>query len=269
MRQMEEINRRTWRSAPSLSGYGKVTGAMDAGEEAAFAIAMPEGSAPAVLDIGVGGGRTAALLAPRAGRYIGIDYTEEMVAIARRNHPGLEFAHADARDLAGFGPARFDLVVFSCNGIDSVDPDGRAAVMREAARVLVPGGLFVFSTFHRDWRGFSERASLRRIRWTPNPVRLGVRTLRYLEGSLVGALRLRRFAALERREEEHAVLLHWAHDFGILVYATTPGRAALQLSRAGFETPPIVLGADGERIAGAAPAAAEYFHVIARKPNPS
>ncbi len=266
MLAMDDINRRTWRSGAALSGYGKVAGPMDAGERAAFALAVPPGSAPRLLDIGVGGGRTASLLAPLASRYVGIDYMPEMVALARHNHPDLSFAHGDARDLSAFESATFDVVVFSCNGIDSVDPEGRKAVMAEAARVLVAGGTFVFSTFHRDWRGFEERTSLRRIVWTPNPIRLGLRTLRFLEGSLVGAVRLHRLAALERRDDDHAVLLHWAHDFGIMVYATTPDRAARQLADAGFEAP-IVIGADGARIHGNAPPEAEYFHVVARKPR--
>ena len=266
MLAMEEINRRTWRSGAALNGYGKVAGPMDRGESAAFAIAIPPSSQPRLLDIGVGGGRTASLLAPLARTYVGIDYMAEMVALAERNHPDLAFAHGDARDLAAFGNGSFDVVVFSCNGIDSVDPDGRRAVMAEVARVLAPGGRFVFSTFHRDWSGFDARASLRRIAWTPNPLRLGLRTLRFLEGSVVGAVRRHRLAALEQRDDDHAVLLHWAHDFGILVYATTPDRAARQLAEAGFEAPPIVIGSDGERIIGQAPPEAEYFHLVARKP---
>ncbi len=266
MLAMDDVNRRTWRSGSALQGYGKMAGFMDQGERLAFSIAVPAGSRPRLLDIGVGGGRTAALLAPLASRYVGIDYVGEMVERARRNRPGLDFAHGDARDLATFASGSFDVVVFSCNGIDSVDPAGRAAVMAEAARVLGPGGHFVFSTFHRDWEGFSRRTSLRRIGWTPNPIRLGLRTLRFLEGSLVGAVRLHRLAALERRDDEHAVLLHWAHDFGILVYATTPDRLARQLAHAGFESPPLVIGADGERIVGPAAPTAEYMHVIARKP---
>lgn len=267
MHVMEQINRRTWRSPFSRFGYGRITGAMDDGERAAFELAR-EKAGGRVLDIGVGGGRTTALLAGLASGYVGIDYTAEMVAIARRNHPGQRFEHMDARDLSAFADQSFDLAVFSCNGIDSVDPPGRAAILCEVARVLAPGGLFVFSTFHRDWIHFRDHVHPRRIGWTANPVRLGFRLFRFVEGGLVSAAHIRRLLPLEYRDEDHAILLHWAHDFGILVYATTPPRMQGQLARAGFETPAIVIGQAGQRIAGEASAEDECFHLVARKPVP-
>ena len=268
MHAMESINRKAWTSAPALAGYAKAAGAMDQGEERAFALALATCPQPAILDLGVGGGRTAGLLAPHAGRYVGIDYLPEMVERARRNFPDLDFRQADARDLSAFPSASFDVVVFSCNGIDSVDPEGRAAVMREVGRALRPGGVFVFSSFHREWNGFRDRRSLRRLIFTPDPIRLGARTLRFLEGRLVGALRVRRLAPLERRDDEHAVLLHWAHDFGLFVYATTPDRCAAQLAAAGFEAPE-VFAPNGRDIGAEADADDEYHHYLARRRLPS
>ena len=266
MHAMESINRKAWTSA--LAGYAKAAGIMDQGEARAFALVLAACPRPAILDLGVGGGRTAGLLAPRAGRYVGIDYLPDMVERARRNHPRLDFRQADARDLSVFASGSFDVVVFSCNGIDSVDPKGRAAVMREVGRVLRPGGVFVFSSFHREWSGFRDRRSLRRLIFTPDPIRLGARTLRFLEGRLVGALRVRRLAALERRDDEHAVLLHWAHDFGLFVYATTPDRCAAQLAAAGFEAPE-VFAPNGRDIGAEADADDEYHHYLARRRLPS
>ena len=85
MHQMEEINRKTWTNIWSLREYGRSEGYLDVGERLALDTATSSGR-PRILDIGVGGGRTAKLLQDK-GDYVGIDYTPEMVARARANHP--------------------------------------------------------------------------------------------------------------------------------------------------------------------------------------
>lgn len=267
MHQMEEINRNTWTNVWSLREYGRSEGYLDEGERLSLDIATSAGR-PRILDIGVGGGRTAKLLQDK-GDYVGIDYAPEMVARARANHPALRFEHMDARDLSAFSDGAFDLATFSYNGIDSVDADGRIAVMREVCRVLSPGGLFVFSTFNRDWSGFARLNERRRIEWTLDPLRLGFRLLRHVEGGLLKALRMRRHAALEVREDDHAILIHSAHDFGIMVHATSYPHLIAQLESAGFERDPVLFDRDGTSLGPSLPANVEYVHVIARKPDPS
>jgi SAM-dependent methyltransferase len=266
MHVMESINRQTWRNSWALRDYRRSSGYLNEGERTAFTIAAPQVGRGRILDIGVGGGRTAQLLRDFASDYVGVDYTPEMVALCRNNHPDLRFEHMDARDLSAFRDESFDLVVFSYNGIDSVDASGRLAVLREAARVLAPGGAFVFSTFHRDWRGFERSVNSRRLEWA-NPVRLGLRTLRYVEGHISGTLRQRRLRPLEQRDGEHAIMLHGAHDFGIMVYATTPAQVRVQLADAGFAMPALILDLDGRPIGATASAGHEYFHVVAHKPS--
>ena len=100
-----------------------------------------------VLDLGVGGGRTAGPLSKIAGRYIGIDYSQAMVEACRARYPQLEFRHGDATDLSQFQDGLFDAAVFSFNGIDYIrDDEGRAKCLSEVARVLKPGGVFVASS---------------------------------------------------------------------------------------------------------------------------
>lgn len=100
-----------------------------------------------VLDIGVGGGRTTEYLAPKAGHYLGVDYAPAMVEACRRRFPGLAFEVGDATDLAGIASARFDVAIFSFNGIDSIPSDeGRRAALREMARVVRPGGHVIISS---------------------------------------------------------------------------------------------------------------------------
>jgi len=246
MHIMESINRRTWSNSWALRDYRRSSGYLNEGERAAFAIAAPQVGKGRILDIGVGGGRTAQLLRDFASDYIGVDYTPEMVELCRKNHPDLRFEHMDARDLSPFRDASFDMVVFSYNGIDSVDASGRLAILREAARVLSSGGAFVFSTFHRGWRGFDHG---------------------YVEGRISGRLRLRRLRPLEERDGEHAIVLHGAHDFGVMVYATTPPQVQSQLADAGFATPALLLDLEGKPIGATASAEHEYFHVVAHKPG--
>lgn len=109
-----------------------------------------------VLDIGIGGGRTTVPLATLARKYVGVDYSEEMIVACRTRFAGhplrdrMTFAVADARDMSMFGADEFDVVVFSFNGIDSVRHDDRMQILREIYRVLKPGGRFFFSTHNAN-----------------------------------------------------------------------------------------------------------------------
>ena len=94
----------------------------------------------AVLDLGVGGGRTTAFLAQRASRYVGVDFIPAMVEACRKKFPALELAVADAANLSSFADASFDAVVFAFNGIDFVHPDSsRLSCFQHIRRVLRPG----------------------------------------------------------------------------------------------------------------------------------
>lgn len=264
MHRMETINRKTWENTWSVREYGRNEGFLDEGERLAFEAALqPRGRR--ILDIGVGGGRTAALLAP-GNDYIGIDYTARMVDKARANHPDLSFEHMDARDLSVFTDGSFDLVFFSFNGIDSVDPVGRVQILQEAHRVLSPGGAFVFSTFHRDWRGFESLPDYRKVEWTMDPFRLGFRLYRFVEGGILKAIRLRRHRSLEVRAEDHAILMHAAHDFGIMVHTTTRIHLLTQLKEAGFTGEPRLLDRDGALLGAHWPDSLHFLYVIAQKP---
>ncbi len=56
---------------------------------------VPEGSR--VLDIGCGAGDLLAATRPDVG--VGVDLSPEMLEVARRRHPGLQFRTGDAEDL--------------------------------------------------------------------------------------------------------------------------------------------------------------------------
>ncbi len=119
----------------------------------------------AVLDAGVGGGRTAPRLSRDAGRYVGIDYSEAMVKNCRARFPELEFAVADASDLSAFADGSFNVVVMAFNAADYVVPaERRWQCFRECRRVLQPGGVFIFSSHN-------PRAVVVRAAWDREKVR--------------------------------------------------------------------------------------------------
>jgi SAM-dependent methyltransferase len=95
----------------------------------------------ATLDLGCGEGRVGAALAALGHRVVGVDSSPAMVAAARER---IEALVADASALP-FADASFDAVVafMSLQDMDELD-----AAVREAARVLEPGGRFLFAIVH-------------------------------------------------------------------------------------------------------------------------
>ena len=66
-----------------------------------------------LLDLGVGTGRTTKPLLPLVGEYIGIDRSQPMLALARRNFPTATFLDLDVRAIGQFGAERFRTVRLS------------------------------------------------------------------------------------------------------------------------------------------------------------
>jgi SAM-dependent methyltransferase len=102
-----------------------------------------------ILELGCGGGQCSIAFARQGAHTAGIDLSDEQIAFARRlaeqHGVAVDFRQGDAADLSGFAPASFD-IVFSAYALHYVAAIERC--LAEAARVLVPGGLLVFSLDH-------------------------------------------------------------------------------------------------------------------------
>lgn len=142
----EAANLETY-SAPEVVAHFAQLSYLTACERLLFDTYLRRGSD--ILDLGVGGGRTTPYLSKIAGRYVGVDYSEEMIRICREKFKAvdLQFEVADAADLSCFADESFDSIVFSFNGLDYLAPDEkREQCLRECYRLLRHGGVLIFSS---------------------------------------------------------------------------------------------------------------------------
>jgi SAM-dependent methyltransferase len=99
-----------------------------------------------VLNIGCGVGRVERYLAPLVRELWAVDVSGEMIARARRRLEGLANVHlrevANDEFLRSFEDGRFD-VVFSFLVLQHLEKEDAARYLRDAFRVLRPGGVFV------------------------------------------------------------------------------------------------------------------------------
>jgi ubiquinone/menaquinone biosynthesis C-methylase UbiE len=124
----------------------------------------PIGPGKKILDIGCGPGVFTERYAQAGADIIGIDFSEQMIRIAKDQFPKIEFRVADAEQLP-FENDTFDLVV----GVYVVHHLARPRVVFESmVRIVFRRGL-LFKPHHRQRR-------LRRRSWvTPNSCRISPR----------------------------------------------------------------------------------------------
>jgi 2-polyprenyl-3-methyl-5-hydroxy-6-metoxy-1,4-benzoquinol methylase len=102
-----------------------------------------------ILDLGCGEGRFCRILAQRGASLTGVDLSSRMIELAceaeAREPLGVGYYVADAADLSFLPESSYDVVLAYLSLFDV--PDYQSAI-REAARVLVASGRFVFSISH-------------------------------------------------------------------------------------------------------------------------
>lgn len=197
-----------------------------------------------ILDLGVGGGRTTAFLAPLAGDYVGIDYSREMVERCRKRFPAARFEIADAADLSRFADASFDLIFFSYNGIDAATHEQRLRILGETRRLLAAGGLFIFSSHNRNFpvpRPWAiEHLAI-------NPLRHPLRFLRRAAAFPLGIANYLRHSRRIETGPDHCIAIDSAYLYSLRHYCMTLEAQERQLASHGFRVVDRI-GIDGRRV---------------------
>jgi 2-polyprenyl-3-methyl-5-hydroxy-6-metoxy-1,4-benzoquinol methylase len=102
-----------------------------------------------VLDAGCGEGRFARMLAERGADVTAVDFSPAMIELAQKEEQerplGVSYQVADLADLSCFSAESFDVAVAYLCLIDLADHE---AAIAQIARLLKPGGQFVFSLLH-------------------------------------------------------------------------------------------------------------------------
>ncbi len=218
----------------SVSSYASKEALTDA-ELAAFEHIGDIEEAP-VLDLGMGGGRTVTALRKFSKNYTGLDYVEEMVEECQQKFPGVCFEKGDARDLSKFPDNCFSTVLFSMNGISMVDHQGRMQILTEVHRVLSPGGTFLFSTYNQENKAYRALFQFPEFNRTKNPIRMGVRVLKYSRILFLMAYNRYRLKKFEFYSDEYAIVNDKCHHYATMLYYISKPKQLEQLDSVGFDS---------------------------------
>ncbi len=260
------LNEATWsrRSAvESLTGPPHYT---DPGERAALAYVADEVRGSPILDLGVGSGRTVSLLQWLTDDYRSLDISPEMVKATRSRYPHAHVELADARTLEGYPSCTFGLVNFSYSGIDAMPPADRRAVLNAVHRVLVPGGIFLFSVLNLNGPSFRERPWRLRIWRTKNPLKVTAQVAAQLKSF---PLDLRNWLRIRHSGEYgpgYAVAPLSAHHYAVLAHFTTLDRQLAELEELGYERHGAIFDSrSGNRVWPEKDTSdVDWFHIVAR-----
>jgi ArsR family transcriptional regulator len=156
----------------------------EADVEAAILAAAGEQSIERLIDLGTGAGRMLTLLGPRAESAVGIDLSQQMLNIARRQVTeaglgGCELRHGDIFS-TGLAASSGDLVVIHRVLHFLNDP---GAALAEAARLVAPGGRLLIVDFApHDLEYLRQAHQHRRLGFSDEEIE------RWLEAAGLGAV---------------------------------------------------------------------------------
>jgi SAM-dependent methyltransferase len=118
-----------------------------------------------LLDIASGPGYVSAEAQRRGWAPLGVDFSEAMVAMARKLHPAIDFQVGDAEAL-GFRDSQFATAVMNFGILHLAQPE---AAVREAYRVLHSDGLFGFTVWAKPEEALGFAIALDAIREFGDP----------------------------------------------------------------------------------------------------
>lgn len=111
-----------------------------------------------LVDLGCGTGRLFPPMLAKGWRCVGVDLSPTMLRVAQKRTPEVGLIQADLVRLEGLADGAFDLAccLFSTLGMIA-GADNRRTVVRQAARLLKPGGRFLLHV-HNYWWNLWEPA---------------------------------------------------------------------------------------------------------------
>lgn len=180
-----------------------------------------------MLDIGVGGGRTTLHFAKLVKRYVGVDYSEEMVAVCRKRfseYPGhVSFEVSDVRSMKRFKDNTFDFILFSFNGLDHVYHEDRLPALSEIQRVGKRGAYFCFSTHNLQSAdrlfGLKDKLSSKMKK-----------NIKFFIQWIKLSYYNRKINAKQLKESPYALINDGVHNFSFQTYYIKPAEQIKQLS---------------------------------------
>ncbi len=176
--------------------------------EAAVLDAVGKKPIQSLLDLGTGTGRMLQVLAPLASRAVGLDASHAMLSVARSNveKAGLNRVELRQGDIYAppFPRGSFDLVVIH-QVLHYLDDPARA--LREAARLLAPGGRMVVVDFAPHGLEFlRERQAHRRLGFAQEQI------AGWLAEAGLNCTAVRELAPPKKADEQLTVTLWLAED---------------------------------------------------------
>ena len=216
------FNKKAYETNLAVRDFGSDT-SLQVPERRILEILRPNLRCMAMLDIGVGTGRTLAHFAPLVKEYKGFDYSPKMIEECRKRFPEVSLSVADATDMQEFLDHTFDFFLFSYNGIDVVPHEKRLQIFKEVRRVGRIGAWFAFSS--HNLQGVRKMFTVQLHR---NPRRLWISLRRYL------LTRLNNPHLSQVFKSEHIIINERAHFLKLKHYYIKPRAQVKQLENVGF-----------------------------------